>query len=62
MMLAQQMGLVTKKGGYLAFEGQTFRASTVPDDIRAAINEQLEEAVRQGVSAPANDEEDEDDE
>jgi recombination protein RecA len=63
MMLAQQMGLVTKKGGYLAFEGQTFRASTVPDDIRAAINERLE-AYRAsgGVSVPPGGDDDEEDE
>jgi hypothetical protein len=58
IMLAQQLGLITKKGGYLVFEGETFRASTVPDAVRTAVSERLETALKQGAVPELEDDDD----
>lgn len=63
VQLAQQLGIVGKRGGYLTFEGETFRAGKMPDGIREGINAKLEEEVRKRQTVtPRNGVEDSDDE
>jgi len=52
LMLARDLGILKKRGGYLEFEGQTFRANAVPDDVREAFNIRLEEEARSRLAIP----------
>jgi len=63
LMMARELGIIKKRGGWLEYEGETFRASEVPDNIREAVNGRLEEVMRERLVIPskgqATDEDDE---